>query len=193
MKAVILNSLPAENKLNSIIRPFINQQLSKLGYEIKLFNLGERNIAPCTGCDYCFEKKVGVCCKQDGMQDIYPKLANSELYIFITQINFGGFSSDLKKVIDRFMPLFLPTYTIHKCELHHPRRYNNPQKLFFLGVLKDNFEEQKATFNLAANRLEKAFFVSRAASVVAEETADDSLIKQRIKEGFIERGGKVND
>ena len=188
MKAVILNSLAVEEELNSIIKPFINQHLSKLGYEVKIFNLSERNIAPCTGCDYCFEQEVGVCCKKDDMQDIYPELANSEFYIFITPISFGGFNSELKKAIDRFMPLILPTYTINKGELHHPLRYNNPKKITTIGFLKEHFKEQKNTFELVTKRLEKAFFLSRAVTVIAKETEDNSLLEKKIKEGLNEMG-----
>lgn len=123
MQALILNSLEPENDLYNTVKASITEELSKAGYKNKFINLREKNIEYCNGCGYCGEKEVGVCVKKDDMAEIYPEMANSEMYVFISPISFGGFDSEHKKVIDRISPLGVSGYTIHRGELHHPMRY----------------------------------------------------------------------
>lgn len=70
-----------------------------LNYNIDRVFLRGLNISPCTACDYCQEK--GVCIIQDDMQDIYQKIANSDMIIMATPIYFNSVSAWMKIMIDR--------------------------------------------------------------------------------------------
>ena len=188
MQALILNSLEQENELYNAVTTSLTGELSKAGYKSKFINLRDKNIEYCNGCGYCGEKEVGVCVKKDDMTEIYPEMANSELYVFISPISFGGFDSEHKKVIDRICPLGVSCYTIHRGELHHPMRYKNPEMFLSIGILKDNFPEQEETFKLVSERLEKAFFASKAKALVFKRDTNVNIIEKNIKEAFEEMG-----
>ena len=63
--------------------------------------LGEKNVAPCLGCEYC-RQHDGVCVHGDDMAQLLPKVLSADLVVFITPIYYFGFSAQIKAFIDRF-------------------------------------------------------------------------------------------
>ncbi len=188
MNTVILNSIQSDDKLYNILKSFLFEELSKAGFKNEFIDLFSKNIEYCNGCGYCGEKKVGVCVKKDDMTEIYYELANSKIYIFISPITFGGFNSELKKAIDRISPLGVSGYTIYKGELHHPMRYDNPKMFFTIGILDNDYPEQEETFKLVSERLEKAFFSPKTASLVLNKDMNVDSIQLKIKESLEKLG-----
>ena len=143
MRAVILSGLDKGNNIYSNLKNVVIDKLRSLGYESSWIDLFDKEIDYCNGCGYCTEKEAGVCAKKDDMQGIFPKMANYEFLIYISSITFGGYNSQLKKAVDRYSALGLPTYTIRNGELHHPMRYSKPDQFMSIGIIEEensNFE-----------------------------------------------------
>lgn len=74
------------------------------GHEAEKITLQNHNINGCLGCDYCM-RNHGECIQKDDMQMIYDKLNKADVVVLATPLYFFGFSSQIKKVIDRFYAL----------------------------------------------------------------------------------------
>jgi len=148
--------------------------------------LCEKYIKHCSGCGYCSTEKPGLCVIKDDMQEIFPLMVNFPFHIYLSPLSFGGYNSELKKVVDRYSALGLPTYTIRNGELHHPPRYDNPEKFMAIGILDKENKEQKETFKLLSKRSAISCFASKASTVVFEQNEDRTIIKDKIIKGFSE-------
>ena len=189
MKTVVLNAFSLNEEIFLAIKEKTKWYFNKLNYKIDFVNLREKKIVYCTGCSYCTEKEAGICIRDDDMRKIYPKISSSEIHIYLTPISFGGFNSDLKKIIDRFSPLYLPTYSLKENELHHPSRYSSPQKILFIGVLnKDELQRQEETFRLVTRRLKTASFADDASTIILKNEWPQEKVSTAIKNGFSELG-----
>ncbi len=185
MKAVILNGLDIKNELYNDVKIVIEEELKKRGYKSNWVNLANKEIEHCTGCGYCSNKKPGLCIKNDDMQDIFPLMANSKFHIFLCPISFGGYNSELKKAVDRYGALGLPTYTVKHGELHHPMRYPNPVCFISIGVLSEEDKRQEETFKLVSERIAISCFALKADTVILNTNQENHTNIENLKRGFI--------
>lgn len=63
--------------------------------------LNDLNIKECDGCHACW--KTDICCKKDDMNNIYPKIIESDVIVFGTPVYWYGPSALMKMFIDRFV------------------------------------------------------------------------------------------
>jgi multimeric flavodoxin WrbA len=66
----------------------------------KLF-LGDLHIRECDGCHSCWKGRR--CSKKDDMQNVYPKIMESDIIIFGTPVYWYGPTALMKCLIDRFV------------------------------------------------------------------------------------------
>ncbi|MFW6264965.1 MAG: hypothetical protein ACOC3B_02550 [Bacillota bacterium] len=170
--------------MSSDIRQMLKKELEKQNYIVDWVDLASKEVLYCNGCNHCWSVKPGVCAKNDDMVDIFPKLANSELQIFITSISFGGFNSDLNKVLDRYVAMGVPTYRVYKGQLHHPVRYPNPELFMTIGILRNKNGRQEKTFELTSERMATCFYAKKAAAVVLKEETEVHENLQKVKIGL---------
>jgi len=103
--------------------------------EVECYCLREIDISPCLGCFGCWVKTPGVCVIDDTARGIAERVIGSNLLVYLTPITFGGYSSQLKKALDRTIPLILPLFKRIRGEVHHVPRYNRFPALVAFGVL----------------------------------------------------------
>jgi len=63
--------------------------------------LNDLNISECDGCHTCWKGKQ--CSKNDDMNDIYPKIIESDVIVFGTPVYWYGPTALMKMFIDRFV------------------------------------------------------------------------------------------
>lgn len=182
MKALILSSV--DDIPGKIVETFIKGEFSKHNVTTDWINLTEKSIEYCNGCGFCSSKKPGLCAKKDDMIEILPKMANSEILIFFSNISFGGYDSQLKKVVDRYSVLGLQTYSVYKGELHHPSRYPNPTLFMSIGILPEENKKQEQTFELVSERIATCTFSKNSATVVLKRSQEEKQIIHNVKEAF---------
>lgn len=62
--------------------------------------LREQKIGNCAGDFYCWVRNPGVCNINDDNRTIAAKTAQSDVVIYLTPVTFGGYSSQLKRMVD---------------------------------------------------------------------------------------------
>jgi hypothetical protein len=87
-----------------------------------------------------------LCRIDDTGRSVAASLINSDLVVYLTPVTFGGYSSELKKALDRSICLILPFFTRIDGEVHHQPRYECYPSLLGLGVLPAPDLEQERIF-----------------------------------------------
>jgi multimeric flavodoxin WrbA len=152
MKAVILNgSNDNESPLN-IGENIVAEELKKGKWKVKTFELRNEKIATCIGCFGCWIKTPGQCILKDQGQEITKAVAKSDLLILFSPVTFGGYSFQLKKMLDRLIPNLLPLFTKINGEIHHKYRYEKKPKLLAVGHLPKHDGESERIFKALVGR-----------------------------------------
>ncbi len=93
--------------------------------ENTLFFFAGNKTVRCKGCFGCWLKTPGECVMHDGSEHIGSiMLQSKEVWIF-SKILYGGFSVEIKRVLDRCIPGILPFFTWRHHRMHHCPRYPN--------------------------------------------------------------------
>lgn len=116
------------------------------GHTVTTFELDGLDIKPCQGCFACWLKHPGTCVHKDDQEPVLRAMAASDVQVWITPITFGGYSSALKKALDRFIPNILPFFELREGEVHHPIRYPRRRGLIVLGTRPTADPEAERTF-----------------------------------------------
>jgi len=146
MKSVILDATEG-NYLEEILK----QKLMECNDEVFYYKLKDKNIIPCRACGGCSNIKPGLCVQKDDMQEVLKDIAKGDRIIMLTPIVFGGYSSLLKKAVDRFMVLGLPFLFIKKGKLLHPMRYGT-KAIIGIGIAGEGPMGQEEGFRLVVER-----------------------------------------
>jgi len=77
----------------------------------------------CVGCYGCWVKTPGVCVIPDRAQSVAALLGRAEKFTVVSRCCYGGFSPDVKAVIDRHIGYMLPGFHVNQGEMHHVPRY----------------------------------------------------------------------
>lgn len=146
MKALILNGALKEDTSMDEINKFTEEILTVKGYEVESILLHEREIGECLGCFGCWIKTPGICVIDDFGRVVTEKIIKSNVVIYLTPVVFGGYSSELKKALDRIIPLLLPFFKKINGEVHHKERYDRYPKAIALGVLTEEDRDMEEIF-----------------------------------------------
>ncbi|MFX1360803.1 MAG: flavodoxin family protein [Promethearchaeota archaeon] len=146
MKALLLNGSLKNDHDFSTICSLIVELLERDGFEVEQILLKDFKIAACQGRFDCWLKTPGECKIVDYGREVTKKMVQSNLIIHFTPITFGGYSSELKKVLDRFIPDILPFFTKRNGETHHKYRYEKRSSIIAVGVLNTPDEEKESVF-----------------------------------------------
>lgn len=180
MKALVLNGALKEDRSSRIVNEIAEKILYKEGYEVESILLYEKKIAECTGCFGCWVKTPGICVIDDYGRTLAESIINSELVLWLTPVVYGGYSSELKKALDRIIPLLLPFFKKVKGEVHHRERYERYPRVVVLGVMSEKDDEMKEIFNSLIKRNSLNWYHSFSGGTIESHLEED--IKHRLQE-----------
>ena len=130
---VILDGFEEENIIGAILKKMFEEKDKEFSY----FKLKDINILPCRSCGACAYKTPGKCVFEDDMANIIRAFVKSDVMIMLTPISFGGYSSQLKKALDKFVAVGVPLYMVKDGHMLHPMRYDS-KLIIGIGIaLKD--------------------------------------------------------
>jgi len=152
MKAIILNGARNNEKILDDVHKIVSAKLSDLNWDVKPFILRELNITHCVGCFECWVKTPGICRFKDDGPQIAEEWIKSDLVIYITPVVFGGYSSELKKALDRIICLIAPFFMKIDGETHHKPRYEKYPSLMGIGVLPQSDPDSEKIFKTLVYR-----------------------------------------
>ncbi len=185
MKVLILNGSKKHDSrvidlITQIKTIFVDQK-----WEINEIRLNEINLAYCTGCFSCGIKTPGKCIISQDIVPISKKFMASDLAIYFSPITFGGYSSSLKKVLDRHIPLILPYFQEVNGEIHHEKRYAKKPCLLSIGFLENSDIPQEEIFRALLSRnainMWAPFSQALVYTLNAQNSQFESLLSQTIQ------------
>ena len=133
-------------------REILTAELGYRGWEVEGALLRDLQIADCSGCYTCWIATPGICRVNDAGRDLARKAAVCDLLVFLTPVTFGGYSSELKKAVDRLIPNILPFFEKVGGEIHHARRYTEIPRLLVLGMTTKSDDERDGLFRRIVER-----------------------------------------
>jgi hypothetical protein len=153
------------------------------GWRMTNLTLCEIDIAPCRGCFECWIKTPGVCVIDDAGRDVARQMTHSDLLVFLTPLTFGGYSSELKKALDRLIPNILPLYRLIKGEVHHAKRYERYPRVIGIGLCSDGRADpdEEELFETLVRRNAINLHAPASATCVIDATDDDEVRRRRIE------------
>ena len=92
---------PRRNGNTHILVTSILKGAKEKGAKVDILFLNDLDINECKGCHICWDEKQ--CCIDDDMNDIYPKIIESDAIIFGTPVYWYGPTALMKGFIDRFV------------------------------------------------------------------------------------------
>ena len=159
----------------------LSEVLRRDGSEIETFPLHEMKLAHCLGCFGCWLKTPGMCVEDDTGRQIARAVIRSDATVFFTPVTFGGYSPDLKKMMDHFIQLASPYFQIEHGEVHHPPRYARRPRLMMVGVQRHPNSHEARIFKTLAGRNAINFHPPSYAAEVVVATDSAETLRQRFE------------
>ncbi len=107
--------------------------------------------APCQGCFGCWTKHPAECFMKDQLQQVCRLIGQTDQLVIVTRNLYGGYSADIKNVLDRSIGTSTPFSTYRGRQMHHTLRYGRHDlwKVIVYGEITD---AEKETFRYLAGR-----------------------------------------
>jgi multimeric flavodoxin WrbA len=177
MRALVLNGALAGDEGLGPIEEAVASDLAASGWSVERVRLRDVHITYCKGCFDCWVKTPGICATRDGAGAVTRALACSDVVALLSPITFGGYSSELKKALDRSIGIISPFFARFDGEVHHRPRYAHHPALLGVGVSADRDPEEAQIFaRLVARNAINFHARSHAVCLVSR---DDSLDQMR--------------
>lgn len=152
MRAVLLDGAREQEETSELVHDVLDQEVRTRDLQLVTFRLRTLEIAPCQGCFKCWTKTPGSCVVHDASQEIAKELPNNDLLVFLTPVTFGGYSSELKKALDRQICFVSPFFSKIEGETHHRQRYKTSPRLIAVGFHTHPDSEREQIFRTLVRR-----------------------------------------
>lgn len=188
MKALILNG-DDEASAGGVLG-LLRAALNARGWECEVIHLRGMDIRPCTGCFGCWVRTPGRCLQRDDADAVLQAQVRSGLLAFVSSIRWGSYSPELKKMMERSIPILLPFFERYQGETHHSMRYPRQPKFIAIGISSNPSGGDEAVFrkSTARNLLN---FRSPAAGIAVLDRNRPEEHKGRIRACLGEAGEEV--
>ena len=181
MKALILNGARSGNGAVNTMNAAIMAALAEEGWQAESLPLRDMKLAYCVGCFECWTRTPGVCRIDDDARDVAQGMINSDLVIYLTPVTFGGYSSELKRAVDRCICLISPLFTSIQGETHHRPRYERYPALIGVGVLPGPDPEQEQLFKALVARNALNLHAPFHAAHVVTPAHGDAIVRRAVQ------------
>lgn len=125
MTVVVLNGASSPTDPAHALCAEVERQLAAQFDTVRAFHLASFDIGHCMGEFDCFVKTPGRCRIHDEGQEIERAVHDAELVVLVTPLHYGGYSAQLKKAVDRLLPLISPFFRKAGDMTHHALRYEH--------------------------------------------------------------------
>lgn len=125
MTAVVLNGASSPDDPASALCTEVERHLAAQSAAVRSFHLAGFDIGHCMGEFDCFVKTPGRCRIHDEGQEIERAVHAAELVVLVTPLRHGGYAAQLKKAVDRLLPLVSPFFRKAGDMTHHAMRYEH--------------------------------------------------------------------
>ena len=151
-KIVILDGAGTGDSDLSPVLDVLREVLEADGAQVETFTLRDIKLAHCLGCFNCWVKTPGICVEADAGREIAKAVIRADVAVLFTPVTFGGYSPELKKMLDRFVQLVSPFFAMDHGEVHHPPRYQRRPRFLTVGVQRQSNPFEAHIFKTLAGR-----------------------------------------
>ncbi|MEO1209344.1 MAG: NAD(P)H-dependent oxidoreductase [Cyanobacteria bacterium J06638_20] len=184
-KIVLLDGRgPGDDDLLPVLDTLMDE-LHSSGATVQMFPLKDIKMGSCIGCFGCWLKTPGICVEPDTGRDIAQAVVQSDVTILLTPVTFGGYSSEIKKSQDRWIPLILPDFGIYHEEVHHLPRYSHYPRLVGIGVQRQPNDVEANLFKVLVGRNALNFYAPTYAAEVVLNTDASDRVRQQLQKALI--------
>ena len=138
MKVLAIAGSPRRKGNTDLLLAELVRGAQSKGAEVETIVVQNLKLSTCLHCDTCL--KTGECRIQDDMQSIYMKLAEADIIVVASPVQFAGITAPLKAMIDRCQCLWARKYVLKIPPLSPVKKRQG----FFISVsgtrLKNMFE-----------------------------------------------------
>lgn len=145
-KILVLDGSGAHDIVTQTVGGLLRQEMDGEHLTYEYAELRTKQIAPCTGCFGCWVRSPGTCVIKDDVQDLMRSWMDSTIVVLLTRITFGGYSSMLKRALDRQIGLVLPYFISKGGSVNHAARYDRYPSLLVIGVCDELRQKENETF-----------------------------------------------
>ena len=190
MKAILLDGSSQGDSTADRIKGALSAQLVVRGWDVEHVPLRERKIGNCAGDFYCWIRSPGMCNVDDDNRVIAQGIVASDLVVYLTPVTFGGYSSNLKRMVDHQIQNISPFFTTIEGEIHHKTRYAKNPDLLAVGWMDEVDRRDAAVFGqlVQRNALNVHARTSIAAVVAADSTDADLAVSAQAWVDDVEDG-----
>ena len=107
--------------------------------------------APCQGCFGCWTKHPAECFMKDALRQACRIIGQADELVIVTRNLYGGYSPNVKNVLDRSIGSSTPFSTYRGRQMHHTLRYGK-HRLWKVIVYGEITDAEKDTFRYLAQR-----------------------------------------
>jgi multimeric flavodoxin WrbA len=191
MKALILNGSLEHQTCLMPIQDILESELSSAGWECESLLLHRFKVGTCIGCFKCWDTTPGICFQDDQGREITKKAINCDLLVFLTPLTWGGYSSELKKAIERMLGLLHPSFVKIKDSYRHKKRYETYPSVLGIAVAQgERDSECEQIFKTLIARHSLNWHTPAQRAEVFRDKNDDEQIQKSIKSMLAELGEK---
>ena len=108
------------------------------------------------------------------------------MIVYLTPLTFGGFSSELKKMIERFLPLLQAGVVLVKGETHHRKRYDKYPSILAIATTDEKDEEEVEIFKHLMHRLSLNFYPPKYIAEVLDLKEDEKVVEKKLSQYLVE-------
>lgn len=99
-KIIIVNASKRKNGNSYAVSKRFAEQL-KGKAEVVVFNIGEKDVRACLGCDSCKKQHVPSCVQKDDFTALLPEIDGCDAMLILSPVYWGQFPAQLKAFLDR--------------------------------------------------------------------------------------------
>ena len=133
VRAVILNGADTDTPAVDALCAEVERQLAAQQAAVRTFHLRDFALGHCLGEFDCWVKSPGRCRIHDEGQEIERAVHDADLLVLLTPVSFGGHGAQLKKAVDRLLPLISPFFEKRADLTHHQHRYQRLPRMVGIG------------------------------------------------------------
>lgn len=138
-------------------------------------DLSKLQITNCVGCFGCWTKTPGKCVIRDDAVNVYPRIAASDRIMYISKLQYGGYDSIMKTMLERSIPVQQAFIRLLHGETHHVQRNVVPKKAVIIGYGNTSSEEQQIFRQLVERNAKNMCFERYQVKFVAENEVEQAV------------------